>query len=97
MNIFLWTALTITTLYSAIVTVLLRRHIKAVQSYEMAIASSDADLKDITDRIVATLRVMRHLDDKKMFENDDEVGQVFENLRDLMFDILGTDDMESNE
>jgi hypothetical protein len=31
--------------------------------------------------------MMRALDEKQMFETDDEVGEIFSQLRDILFDL----------
>jgi hypothetical protein len=36
-----------------------------------------------------TIRLMRHFDDKQMFENDDEVGTVFKLLLESVEDLYG--------
>ena len=39
-------------------------------------------------RVYNALRIMRELDDKQMFEDDDEVGEVFRQLANITYDML---------
>jgi archaellum component FlaF (FlaF/FlaG flagellin family) len=44
----------------------------------------ESALQDIYDKLTFTLHTMRVIDEKQMFENDDEVGTVFVQLTDVI-------------
>ena len=48
----------------------------------------DSDMNILLGKINQTLLSMRELDDKKMFEEDDEVGEVFRRLTDIVYTSL---------
>lgn len=55
--------------------------------YEKELLQSDEIMQSLYDRVSATLYAMRTLDEKKMFESDDEVGSVFGQLVDIVNDM----------
>ena len=86
---------TIVILYTIAVTIIARQQYKLAQSLEDMYV-------DVLDRVYVTLLEMRRLDDKQMFEKDDEVGEVFESLSLILKKYLSTeesqpsDDIEAN-
>jgi len=62
--------------------------LKKIEFYEETIES-------FYERLSITIHTMRAIDDKQMFEKDDEVGEVFSNLSDIikqLYDLLYEDD-----
>jgi hypothetical protein len=76
----------ILSLYSLGATVALVRQVK--QNVELEEA-----LINVLDRVSVTLKLMRQLDDRQLFEADDEVGEVFAQLVEVTNDFL---DMEKD-
>lgn len=60
-----------------VLVVLLRRMISKTDLYETTITNFYSD-------VALTLHTMRLLDEKKMFESDDEVGELFSQLVDVL-------------
>jgi len=53
-----------------------------------ALNEADNVIDVLLMRIWYTLKAMRDLDDKHMFEEDDEVGEVFRRLADIVYEML---------
>jgi len=49
---------------------------------------ADNELQALLKRVYYALRAMRDLDDRQMFEEDDEVGEVFRRLSDIVYEML---------
>ena len=81
---------TIVILYTIAVTIIARQQYKLAQSLEDMYV-------DVLDRVYVTLLEMRRLDDKQMFEKDDEVGEVFESLSLILKKNLSMESDQSNE
>ena len=80
----------ITIILSCIIAVLLwTTYVQYVKNerYEQQLIDSDEQLKAVFAKISLTLHSMRILDEKKMFESDDEVGTVFQQLVDIVNDM----------
>ncbi len=52
----------------------------------------ESSLSFVLLRVYNVLRIMRELDDKQMFEEDDEVGEVFRQLANITYDMLDVTD-----
>jgi hypothetical protein len=52
----------------------------------------EADVDTLLKRCYYTLREMRDIDDKHWFEQDDEVGEVFRRLADIVYERLDVSD-----
>lgn len=55
--------------------------------YEKELLQSDETMQQLFERVSTTLHAMRVLDEKQMFESDDEVGSVFQQLVDVINDM----------
>lgn len=68
-------------------------------AYEQTVLEADENMQRVFEKISVTLHAMRILDEKRMFESDDEVGTVFQQLVDIVNDmrpmIYGVDDEEN--
>ena len=60
--------------------------LRKLEAYEQVIDDQSAALADFMERTSMVLNAMRAVDEKHMFEQDDEVGTVFQQL----VDIVGT-------
>lgn len=86
--------ITVLVIYSAAATFSALNLLRKLEVYESTI-------EEFYSRLSITLHTMRALDEKKMFETDDEVGSVFAQIVDIMGElrplIYGTpDDKEEN-
>lgn len=63
-----------------------------VRQVKLNVELEDA-LINVLDRVSVTLKLMRQLDDRQLFEADDEVGEVFAQLVEVTNDFL---DMEKD-
>ncbi len=67
-------------------------------AYELQLMQADQQIAKVFDKVSRTLIAMRTLDEKRMFESDDEVGTVFQQLADIVNDmrpmLYGADDEE---
>lgn len=61
----------------------------------------EENIQEFYSALSITLHTMRVIDEKKMFESDDEVGEVFEQLTDIVNDLrpllYGTELDENNK
>lgn len=67
--------------------------------YEQNLLQADENLQNVFQKVSTTLHTIRLLDEKRMFESDDEVGTVFQQLVDIVNDmrpmIYGADNEEN--
>lgn len=54
------------------------------QTYELLIEEANKTLEEFGEDANTAYRHMKNLDDKQMFEKDDEVGTVFQDLFDIV-------------
>lgn len=57
-----------------------------VEKYEERILAKTEEFEDLLNKFNDILAKMRDIDNKKMFESDDEVGTVFQMLKSLIED-----------
>lgn len=58
--------------------------LKQLEKYEEAIEKSDTSLNETQESLISILTKIRTIDSKGIFENDDEVGQVFKQISDTI-------------
>ena len=63
-----------------------------LERYEDAIEKSDASLTEVQQSLVAILSRIRSIDSKGIFENDDEVGQTFKQISEVIKSIESKDE-----
>jgi len=63
-----------------------------LEVYEDAIDASDKGLIEIQESLRAILSRIRAIDNKGIFENDDEVGQTFKQIADVIKSIEEKDE-----
>jgi phage-related protein len=76
--------------------------LRKLEAFEQQVEALDKRLNDVYSSLSITLHTMRVIDEKQMFERDDEVGTVFQelvdivnNLRPLIYGI--TDERSTNQ
>jgi len=82
-------------LYSVVLSMVTWNQLKRNEIMETA-------LEDIYGQVSFVLQTMRELDEKQMFESDDEVGSVFAQLTELVYSLQevlgeGIDDIQETE
>lgn len=66
--------------------------LRKLERYEDAIEKSDASLTEVQQSLVAILSRIRSIDSKGIFENDDEVGQTFKQISEVIKSIESKDE-----
>ena len=66
--------------------------LRKLERYEYAIEKSDASLTEVQQSLVAILSRIRSIDSKGIFENDDEVGQTFKQISEVIKSIESKDE-----
>ena len=66
--------------------------LKKLEVYEEAVETSDKSLTEVQQSLVAILARIRAIDRKGIFENDDEVGQTFKQISDVIKSIENEDE-----
>ena len=66
--------------------------LKKLERYEEAIETSDKSLTEVQQSLVSILARIRAIDRKGIFENDDEVGQTFKQIADVIKSIEEQDE-----
>ena len=66
--------------------------LRKLERYEDAIEKSDASLTEVQQSLVAILSRIRSIDSKVIFENDDEVGQTFKQISEVIKSIESKDE-----
>ena len=66
--------------------------LQKLERYEEAIETSDKSLTEVQQSLVAILARIRAIDRKGIFENDDEVGQTFKQISDVIKSIENEDE-----
>ena len=65
---------------------------KKVESCEDSLLESEDEISDIKSKIKRTIDTMREIDQKGGFESDDEVGIVFDGLKELVYGLENDND-----
>ena len=58
--------------------------LQQLEKYDEAIEKSDSSLNETQESLISILTKIRTIDSKGIFENDDEVGQVFKQISDTI-------------
>ena len=66
--------------------------LRKLERYEDAIEKSDASLTEVQQSLIAILSRIRSIDSKGIFENDDEVGQTFKQISEVIKSIESKDE-----
>ena len=66
--------------------------LRKLERYEDAIEKSDASLTEVQQNLIAILSRIRSIDSKGIFENDDEVGQTFKQISEVIKSIESKDE-----
>ena len=66
--------------------------LRKLERYEDAIEKSDSSLTEVQQSLVDILARIRAIDRKGIFENDDEVGQTFKQIADVIKSIESQDE-----
>ena len=66
--------------------------LRKLERYEDAIEKSDSSLTEVQQSLVDILARIRAIDRKGIFENDDEVGQTFKQIADVIKSIENQDE-----
>lgn len=66
--------------------------LQKLERYEEAIETSDKSLTEVQQSLVAILARIRAIDRKGIFENDDEVGQTFKQISEVIKSIESKDE-----
>lgn len=76
-------------LYTVIVIllILLSLSVYVIRNLLSKIEVYEKSIEEFYSSLSITLHMMRMLDQKQMFENDDEVGEIFSQLRDILFEL----------
>lgn len=93
--------MTLLIIMCAVLTLLLLASLYLVYNLTNKVEFYEANIGEFYSRVAIVLHSMRAVDEKQMFENDDEVGSVFQQLNDILSTlrplIYGiTDDQEEN-
>ncbi len=67
--------------------ILLALSIFVIRNLSSKIEVYETSIEEFYSSLSITLHMMRALDEKQMFETDDEVGEIFSQLRDILFDL----------
>ena len=66
--------------------------LRKLEVYEDSVEISDKSLTEVQQSLVAILARIRAIDRKGIFENDDEVGQTFKQIADVIKSIENQDE-----
>ena len=66
--------------------------LRKLERYEDAIEKSDESLTEVQQSLIAILSRIRAIDSKGIFENDDEVGQTFKQISEVIKSIESKDE-----
>ena len=66
--------------------------LRKLERYEDAIEKSDESLTEVQQSLIAILSRIRSIDSKGIFENDDEVGQTFKQISEVIKSIESKDE-----
>ena len=68
---------------------------RKVESCEDAVLESEDEITKIRVKIRDTIEMMRRIDSKGGFESDDEVGGVFDGLKEIVYGLENDNDQEA--
>tara|TARA_R100000152_G_C6758253_1_gene182127 strand:+ start:14 stop:283 length:270 start_codon:yes stop_codon:yes gene_type:complete len=68
---------------------------RKVESCEDAVLESEDEITKIRVKIRDTIETMRRIDSKGGFESEDEVGAVFDGLKEIVYGLENDNDQEA--
>ena len=68
---------------------------RKIESCEDSLLQSEDEISDIKIRIKNTIEEMRRIDTKGGFESEDEVGAVFNALKEIVYGLENSNDKEA--